>query len=102
MLVALDVREQVDYGRPVFFIGSDASLTEMAGPQGDLLMDEGGESILEGDYGFTCHRVRACASGSLDDFLPALRKMLGKDLRLIIFFCEIMILKKTPRNSIHR
>jgi hypothetical protein len=87
LLGALDVREQVDYGRPVFFIGSDASLTEEVGPQGNLLMDEGGESILEGGYGFTCQKVRAYAAGSLDDFLPELRKVFGIDLRLIIFFC---------------
>jgi hypothetical protein len=90
LLGALDVREQADYGRPVSFIGSDSSLSEKLGPEGHLLIDEGGEPILEGGYGFTCHKVRVYAAGSMDDFVPALRKVFGNDMRLIIFFCELM------------
>jgi len=87
----VDAHEQSQH-RMVHLMGSDASLSFQEDASGAVILDSKGRPELEGGCGFTCHKTRVWFSSSIREFLPALRLAFGEDTKIIIFFCELLMI----------
>ena len=90
LLGARTLREQMQYRR-VDLMGSDASLSHVVDSRGAVVLDAHGRPELVGGCSFVCHRTKVWSSSSLSVFLPALRLAFGEDTKIIIFFCELLM-----------
>ena len=91
LLGALDPAEQALDG-PVTGVGSDASLQPKEDSNGAPILSERGIVELEGGCGFACHTTHTWASCSINEFLPELRQVFGEDVKIAIFFCELLMI----------